>query len=60
MVKLLGNLFNHTLWLGKATISPEAPTFPPGTSCPVLKFEVFYDDRVICGFHVVGDGGTVS
>ena len=51
-VSMIGT--RHVLYLGKSNeIGPGE-----GVLYPAIKFfEVFYDERVICGFHVVAENG---
>lgn len=39
------------LFLGSSSVSPELP--PQNVQPAIKQFEVFYDDRVVVGFHVV-------
>lgn len=54
MVTAVSNI--HMLFLGNSDISPGEP---PGLIQPAIKqFEVFYDERVVVGFHVVALPGN--
>lgn len=43
----------HALYLGESRISPEVPSAQ--REAPIKDFDVFYDERVIVGFHILGE-----
>jgi len=43
----------HYLFLGSSEVSPSNP--PAVREAPIKVFEVFYDTKVIVGFHVIAE-----